>query len=387
VPCTKGNVRPQSIAAFFPFRLRPALVVAMVLMSLWVVAYWQVSRTSMHLVQLSRSGPRALVLYFAGRYRDAGRAYRAGQRGPITVDYANDPAGFWAFRAGHLDEAEQRAKTTLDLVPSAVEPLVTLGEIAIERGDPQAAVNLLTTVLQRWPDHVDALYVGAVAMARAGEPDRAIRALNRGLRSNSAGTRDTILFHIMELSGELQERPTDQRPLCLLAHLHRYLRIFDARQSDIAMRYAHEAIAARDQPADAYLTLGIVLDKQGEYAAARRAMLHAIQEDPYHAEALRWLAVEAGKIGDLLLEYQMIKAAFEAAPTDPYYLDHLERVVVKKLGDPLGMAALLQRAGNRTNADVHARPARSALLLGDRAAVHSQKAAELRASSAQGNTP
>jgi Tfp pilus assembly protein PilF len=372
-------------------RLRPALVVAVALMALWVLAYWHLSQMSWDLVQVSRSGPRALALYLAGSYRDAGRAYRSGQRGEIRTPYANDPTGYWALRAGHLDEAERRAKTTLALVPAAVEPLVTLGEIALERGQAPEAVRSLTAALRRRPDHVDALLLGGVAMARADQPGPAIAALNRALRTDSAGSRDTILFRIMELAGELRDRPAERRPLCLLAHLHRYLRIFDDRQGPVAIDYAHGAIAAGDRPADAYLTLGIVRDKRGEYEAARRAMRRAVEADPRHAEALRWLAVEAGKVGDALAEYQMIKAAFEAAPTDPFYLRPLEDVVLTKLGDPAGMAALLERAvaADDTNAEAHARLARAAGLAGDeaRARLHFRRFAELRGAVADGETP
>ena len=82
-------------------------------------------------------------------------------------------------------------------------------------------------VLRRWPDHVDALDPHSVAVARAGDPARAIQDLNRVLRSSSVGGRDTILYRVMELAGELRERAPGAQPLCLLAHLHRYLRVFD----------------------------------------------------------------------------------------------------------------------------------------------------------------
>jgi len=92
--------------------------------------------------------------------------------------------------------------------------------------------------------------------------------------------------------------------------------------------------------------------------------------------------VEAGKIGDLLVQYQMITKAFEAAPTDPFYLRDLEHVLVTKLGDPLGMATLMQRAIalDATNAEAHARLARALELLGDRAGArqHSQLFTALR---------
>jgi tetratricopeptide (TPR) repeat protein len=348
-------------------RFRPAIGVALVLALMWLTAYWHLSQLSLDLVQVSRSGPSALALYMAGNYRDASRAYRAGQQDRLEAQYMDDPTGYWALRAGHPDEAERRAKTSLALVPTAVEPQITLGELALERGQRPEALRIFAAVLRRYPDHVDARYLYAVAMAHVGDPASAIQSLSRAFRANSAGERDTILYRIMELTGELHARPPGQQPLCLLAHLHRYLRIFDQRQGLIAMEYAQRAIAAGDQPADAYLTLGVVHDKRGEYEAARRAMRQAIAVDPRHAEALRWLAVEADKVGDTLMQYQMMTRAFEAAPTDPFYLPDIERVLVTKLRDPLGMATLMERAValDATNAEAHAQLKKALALLGD----------------------
>src|SRR5262249_14157697 len=112
-----------SHSAPFALRLRPALVVAIVMMVLWLAAYWRLADLGWPLFQLSWSGPRALALYVTGNYRDAARAYRHGQRGALRVAYENDPSGYRAFRAGHLDEAERRARTTLAPRPPAIGPL------------------------------------------------------------------------------------------------------------------------------------------------------------------------------------------------------------------------------------------------------------------------
>ena len=358
-------------AARSAIRLRPSLVAAAALVLLWLTAYWFLSPLRWDLVQISREGPRALALYLAGNYRDAARAYRAGQRGAVPLTYADDPSGYWALRAGHAEEAERRARTTLLLVPSALEPRVTLGEIALDGGRPDDAVAAFDAVLRRWPAHADALYLRALAVART-DPGRAIDDLNRGLRSSSVGDRDTILSRAMELAGELGSRPPDARPLCLLAHLHRYLRVFDERQGTLAIDYARRAIAKGDRPADAYLTIGVVLDKRGDHAAARRAIHRAIEADPGHAHALWLLSLHASRIGDVLLEYRMITRAFEAAPTDPFYLPHLALVVQTRLDDPHTMAALMQRAvaADPANAEAHARLGIALERLGDKAGAH-----------------
>jgi len=212
---------------------------------------------------------------------------------------------------------------------------------------------------------VDARYLEAVALARAGDSGAAVQDLIRALRTASTGERDTIPFRIMELSGELGARPPAQQPLCLLAHLHRYLGLLDERHVVLSIAYAERAIFAGDRPADAYLALGLAHERRGEHEAARRAMRQAISADPRHAEALRWLTAEAGKIGDLATQYQMITRAFEAAPADPFYLADLERVLVTNLGDPLGMAKLMDRALDSGNAHAQAYLIRAAALLNE----------------------
>lgn len=356
------------------------LVLAIALMVGWGVAYQRLSQMGSALYRT----PRALALYLRGQHSQAARAYRQGQRGHVWGDYNNDQSGFWALRAGDLALAQRRATTTLMLVPAAVEPRVTLGEIELERGQfPQALVHF-GEILARQPDHVDALLLSAVASARAGDHGRAIDAINRALRHNTAGTRDTLLSRFLEIAGDLAAEPPGLRPLCLLAHLHRYLRIFDEASGLVAMTYARQAIAAGDRPADAYLTIGIVHDKRGEYVAALGAMQRAIAIDARHAEAYRWAAVEAGRLHEPALEYRMIRAAFAAAPTDPFYLAPVERVVMTWFGDARTMAALMQEAIDRdpSFAGAHERLARAAEALGDRerASTHKRLATELRPS-------
>lgn len=354
------------------------LVLAMGLMVGWGFVYQRLSQLGSEFFRT----PRALALHLRGQYGEAGRAYRQGQRGQGWADYDTDQSGFWALRAGDLALAQRRAATTLMLVPTAVEPRVTLGEIALERGEFRQALEKLGEILARQPDHVETLLLAAVAAARLRDPGRAINAINRALRHTTAGTRDTLPFRFLELAGDLAAEPPGRQPLCLLAHLHRYLRIFDGASGSVAMTYARQAIAAGDRPADAYLAIGIVHDKHGEHVAALRAMQQAIAIDTRHAEAYRWAAVEAGRLRDPILEYRMIRAAFESAPTDPFYLAPVERVVMSWFGDARTMAALMQQAIEQDPGSVgaHERLARAAEALGDRerASTHQRLAAALR---------
>ena len=368
-PGPSSAAAPPPAAPTRRLALRPVLWLAVVLMILWGASYRRLAPMASELFPMSRPGLRAVALYLIGDYVGAARMYRlAAQDEP--GEYTYDMSGGLALRAGNLPLAERRARTTLALVPGAAEPTLTLAEIALVRGRPDEAERHADAVRERHPDHVDALYLSAVAHAYRGDDGVAITAMNRALRQGRAD-RETMLFHVMEVTGHLARRPAEQQPASLLAHLYRYLRIYDPANGTLAIAHARRAIAAGDHPADAYLTLGVVYDKIGEHAESLQAVTRAVTADPRHAEAYRWIAVEAWRRSDPLLRYRMARAAFEAAPADPFYLRTLDESVLRALGDPYTMTTLLRRAVevDPRNAEAHERLAAVARMQGDVAAA------------------
>jgi len=345
--------------------LHPSIVLALVLMSLWMVAYRRLDGIGEEFYEPSIAGVRAFALYLNGRYGDAARAYRQAHRGPVWANDANDPTGAYAVAVGDDALGEQRARAALAVAPEAIEPRVTLAEVALDRGDLAEASRELAAALTVQRHHVDALYLSAVVHGRTGRAGEAIDALNLALRSGKAGERRATLFRLLELAGDLEAGPAATRPLCLLAHLFRYLRIFDSAHAARALTYGVQAVAANDRPADAWLTIAVIHNKRGQHEKAMQAARHALAADPNHAEAYRWAAVEARRRGDLLLQYRMSRKAFESAPTDPFYLEDLAQVVLTGLGDPHMLAALMEQAlvADPSNAEArnHLEAARRAL--------------------------
>ena len=335
--------------------LHPSVIIALVLMSLWMAAYRRLNGVGAEFYEPSLAGIRAFVLYLQGHHGDAARAYRAAHRGPVWASDANDPAGAFAMAVGDTVVAERRARATLARTPAALEARVTLAEVALDRGDLAEALRELSAVLAARRDHADALYLSAVAHGRAGRVGDAIGALNRGLRSGDVGERRATLFRVLELAGDLERAPAAQRPLCLLAYLFRYLRVFDDAHAARALSYAAQAVAANDRPADAWLTIAVVQDKLDQHDAAMQAARHALAADPRHPDAYWWAAREAERRGDLLLRYRMMRKAFEAAPADPFYLEDLSEVVMGGLGDPHQMASLMEQALTADPDNVEAR--------------------------------
>src|SRR4030095_4589905 len=163
--------------------------------------------------------------------------------------------------------------------------------------------------------------------------EKAISMINRALRSNETESRVTPFFKVLEVTGDLASLPDIKKPLCLLAHYYRYLQIFDSSNGKIAAEYATRAIASGDQPDDAYLTLGVIYNKEGDEEMALHTFLKAMEVNPKNTEAYR-LAVQiySGR-KDLLNEYRMRKAAYEMAPEDPFYSVFFSRFLAEKLGD------------------------------------------------------
>jgi Flp pilus assembly protein TadD len=255
--------------------------------------------------------------------------------------------------------------------------MLLLAEAALERRAPEEAARLASRALAVAPDDGDAALMLSLAHARSGAPGEAIDALNRTLRSGRIGRRLLSFYQLLETTGTLAATSAPERPLCLLAHYHRYLLDFDESQAGPAARYARLAIAAGYRRADAYVTLGVLSEKAGRTDAALAAFQAAIQVDPRHAEAHRLAAVMYHQRGDLVNEYRMISTALEVSG-DVFYSEYFFDVAVNRVGDPARAAALLEPLLARapTDARLRERLGYVWVLLGDetRAVEHYREA-------------
>ena len=295
--------------------------------------------------RFSRPGIEGLARYVVGDYAGAGRAYREDLRRAVqSREWPSADPAFAALAAGDLATAETRVREAGARTPGDVSAGLTLAEVALQRRQPAEALVILQDERGRVPDVFDALLLAAVAHARLDAPGPAIDLLNRALRSGAVEERATSFFQALEVTGELARKPAAVQPVCLLAHLHRYLRIYDSTQTWPAIRRAREAIARGDRPADAYLTLGVVYDKQGYPDDALAAFQRGLEVDPYHGEALRWAAILYNRRGDLVNEYQMIKRAYEANPEDPAYARYFGDLLLDRLGDVYQARDVWERA-------------------------------------------
>jgi cytochrome c-type biogenesis protein CcmH/NrfG len=267
----------------------------------------------------------AFGYYLTGDYAKAARLYRADLAARL---HPSAPRWWAAFLAGDVGSAERLLRNELQRSPDDPDALLGLAEIALaDRRWPQT-IALATKVLERRRDDYDALFLVALAHARQGTIAEAISALNRALRYNRTETSPTIFLAALELTGELDDAPTTSR--CLLAHLHRYLRIYDSSHARIAEKYARAAIAAGDHVDAAYVTLGVIFEKTGHRRYALDSFRSGAQVNPRNVHALRGAARQHAHRGEVAEEYRFLKQSFEAAPEDPLVVNGYQALALDR---------------------------------------------------------
>jgi tetratricopeptide (TPR) repeat protein len=326
----------------YQFKISPRqyIFLAILMALLWVLVRHRVAQMDERFFQPSVLGIKGLLLYEAGDYGGAAKTYRANFKKIYDTERtASDPA-YDALLRGDLKAAKELSEEALKRDPSALGPLLSLGEVFLESKDIDSALSIFKQILQNKTDQFDALLLSSVAYARSGAYGEAISSLNRALRHMKVERRSTSFLQALEVTGELDRLPKGKKPLCLLAHYYRYLRIYDPSNESLAIAYARKAIAAGDEPDNAYLTMGVIYQIQGKRDQALSTFLKAIEINPQNPEALRWAGNLYSDRGDLLNEYKMKKAAYENASGDPYYLNAVDHVLVERLGDYTAALAL-----------------------------------------------
>jgi tetratricopeptide (TPR) repeat protein len=348
----------------------------------WVLARQQVLRMDAVFFQPSWPGIKGLIAYTVGAYGSSAKAYRAHFRRVVGAGgSAGDP---WtdAALAGRLERAQLIARAEIARGVDRVTPALALAEIALEQGRPEDARRHLEQALGASPNQPDALVLASVAALTRGADDEAVAAVKRALRSESGSPHPLTLVRILQVLAELEARGASARRPALAALYHLYLFRLDPSHARSVLAYAARAQKAGDRPADAYFALGVVHARQGDTDRALTELQRAMQVDPQHAEAYRVAAALYGERGDLAGQYRMARAAFEAAPADPLYLEVLDGLITERLGDPHAIVEVMERA---LKFDVHRLRAHRRLgyayaFLGDeeRSLLHYRAAIELQ---------
>src|SRR5258705_3758309 len=330
------------------------LIMVSILVIAGLLAADHLARMNRRFFVASIPGAQAFAHYLRGDYPSAARLYR--------VDLSRraarlEPAQVWSWTmmmTGDLDGAAAEAGAEAGREPENPEPLLTLAEIALAQGELPRAIEFADRVLRLRRDDYDALLVIAVAQGRQGRPEDAIDALKRALRYERTERRFTVSLPVMEVTAELASRAQAARPACLLAHLHRYLRIYDPAHAATAAAYAEQAIAGGDRPDDAYVTLAVIQTKRGYRRAALEAFQHALEVNPRNTAALLGAARRRADRGEVAEEYRLTKAAFHATPGDAFVAASLHELLMRKIGDYRQARSMAETAASANANDAEA---------------------------------
>ena len=310
------------------------LLLGFVLALLFLFTQEQLNTMDHRLFQLSVDGVRGLVHYKTGRYNDSALAYRADLRKGSWKEWRNDDEAYTALLQGNLSEAARLSDLRLAKQPDDVEVWLTQGEVALEEGNIRRASYAFDQAVALDDKHFDALLLSAVAHSRSGNIDQAINRLRHALRYDYAGHRITAFLWGLQTAGDLRQDSPDGLRWCLLAHYYRYLRIFDPSNASWARDAATRAIDSGSRIDDAYVTLGILEEKTGDYDAALPYFLKAVEANPRNPEAYRRAAnMYRHRGSDLLNEYTMWKGAYAVSPSDGFYRDSFVAFLSQRFGD------------------------------------------------------
>ncbi len=304
------------------------LGIASIVLLVGLAALDRVGRMDVRFFSDSLPAARGFAHYLVGDFAGAARWYRASMAASMEPRQTSSSG---ALLAGNHELAETLARRELTQYPEAVAPTLTLAEIALARGQYDEALAQTGRVLKLQPDDYDALLITTLAQARRGERAAALDTLKRALRQDRLERRYTVFLATLQAAGDLALQ--DDPPLCLLAHVHRYLSAYDPARTDTAAQYAQRAIEANDRVDDALVTLALVHDARGRRRRALEELERAIAANASNTAALLGAARVHAARGELASEYRLVQAAFRATPDDPFVAARFHDVLTRELGD------------------------------------------------------
>lgn len=117
------------------------------------------------------------MLYRQVRYDEAAIEYRKVLELNPDAPGAHSALGFIARTQRKLDEAEREYNVAHEKDPNAADPLQNLGEVRLEMGNVNGAIECFERVIALKPDHPEAHYTYSRALIKLGRTEEARREL------------------------------------------------------------------------------------------------------------------------------------------------------------------------------------------------------------------
>lgn len=249
-------------------------------------------------------------------------------------------------------EARRQLETLLETQPRDGDALLSLGTIAREQGDTDAAQRFLERALDAEDaDRAEVTYqLGALAQQQ-GDLDAARQWFAQAVDAGELLRAELRLAQIDAETGNLGaarerlQRIRRQNPgmaARLLSAEGEML--YRARAYNEAVSLLERAVAAYPENSDLRYNYALALEQAGQLGAAETELRRLIREDEGNAAALNALGYMLAIRGQRLEEAErLIRKSLEAAPGDPAIIDSLGWVLFKQ-GKPKAALPYLEQA-------------------------------------------
>ena len=220
-----------------------------------------------------------------GRAAEALDAYdrcrRLGDDGPVVLTRSAEAL----LRLARFDEAEASARAAFELDPALAAAYSLAGQAAVARGDPAAAVDLLTVALELQPQATKLVYPLVASLRRLGRDEEAQAWVT--LRGEGS-----VVFSDPELAAidDLNRSSSYQTDRCLEA--------LDVARPDRAALYCRRALALDGDNTEARINLGVAYTRLGMTDRAIAEGRELLRVEPANATARFNIAVLLSATGD-----------------------------------------------------------------------------------------
>ncbi len=315
-------------------RLKISLIIFLAISYLSIQYYIQ--EIDHRFLKPSIYGIKAFVFYQLKDYEGAVVEWRRHYKVSVNKGYSGGDDGYYSLLRGDLEMARKTSELVIKIDPSHTISFLNMGDIAFDEGRFEDALHYYQEAVKVNPINFDGLLGTSLSYAMLGAYNEAIDNLIACLRMNYLESRVTTFLNTLKTLGYLEKNKIGEgrkSPFCLLAHIYRYLMIYDPWKADEAIAYGWKAISTGDRPDDAYITIGVMEQKGEKLKEALAHFLKAVEINPSNSEAYKKASSIYAKLGDLENEYRLRRAAFDANPQDDFYAYQLSQFLSNKFGD------------------------------------------------------
>ena len=223
-----------------------------------------------------------------------------------------------AFKQKNYGKAERGFRIVLSQEPAHAASLYFLGQIAMDRGAGESAVNLFYEAYTAEPNNQDYIYALAVALQETGRGDEALSYYKKISTWSSVQNAMGVIY---QAQGNMDKARRAFRQAVAKdeknAHAWTNLAVLEMRSGRLsqAQTYLTKALKYDPQQANAYMLSAQIYLQKGDVAAAKKRCSVGLKQVPDYAPLWQM----SGHIYEKLGQWTKALSAFQdAVRLDPY---------------------------------------------------------------------